>query len=39
VQGVSVVQIENGKISLWSDYYDQLKFWRSGVASWFTAWN
>src|SRR5258707_6675564 len=25
VRGVSVVQIENGKISQWSDHYDQLK--------------
>ena len=25
VRGISVVQIKNGKISQWSDYYDQLK--------------
>jgi steroid delta-isomerase-like uncharacterized protein len=38
VQGISVVQIKNGKISQWSDYYDQLKSRRYGVAAWFTEW-
>ena len=38
VQGISVVQIKNGKISQWSDYYDQLKSRRSGLAAWFTEW-
>ena len=38
-RGVSIVQIKNGKISQWSDYYDQLKSRRYGVASWFTEWN
>jgi steroid delta-isomerase-like uncharacterized protein len=38
VQGISVVQIKNGKISQWSDYYDQLKSWRHGVAALFTEW-
>ncbi len=38
-RGVSVVQIKNGKISQWSDYYDQLKSRRYGVVSWFTEWN
>jgi steroid delta-isomerase-like uncharacterized protein len=38
VQGISVVQIENGKISQWSDYYDQLKSRRYGVAALFTDW-
>jgi hypothetical protein len=33
VQGMSVVQIKNGKISQWSDYYDQLKSPRYGVAA------
>src|SRR6266403_405040 len=33
VRGISVVQIKNGKISQWSDYYDQLKSRRYGVAS------
>jgi hypothetical protein len=32
------VQIKNGKISQWSDYYDQLKSRRNGVAAWFTEW-
>jgi steroid delta-isomerase-like uncharacterized protein len=38
LQGMSVVQIKNGKISLWSDYYDQLKSWRHGLAALFTDW-
>jgi steroid delta-isomerase-like uncharacterized protein len=38
VQGISVVQIKNGKISQWSDYYDQLKSRRNCVASCFTDW-
>jgi steroid delta-isomerase-like uncharacterized protein len=38
VQGVSVVQIKNGKISQWSDYYDQLRSRRYGVASSLTEW-
>jgi steroid delta-isomerase-like uncharacterized protein len=38
VQGVSVVQIKNGKISQWSDYYDQLRSRRYGVAARFTEW-
>ncbi|HYY26326.1 MAG TPA: ester cyclase [Chthoniobacterales bacterium] len=38
VQGISVVQIKNGKINQWSDYYDQLKSWRNGLAAWFTEW-
>jgi len=38
VRGISVVQIENGKISQWSDYYDQLKSRRYGVVDWFTEW-
>jgi steroid delta-isomerase-like uncharacterized protein len=36
--GVSVVQIKNGKISQWSDYYDQLQSRRQGVAALFTEW-
>jgi len=36
VRGISVVQIKNGKIGQWSDYYDQLKSRRYGVATWFT---
>jgi len=38
VRGISVVQIKNGKISRWSDYYDQLKSQRYGVAALFTDW-
>ena len=38
VQGISAVQVTNGKISQWSDYYDQLKSYRSGVAALFTEW-
>src|SRR5215468_6170164 len=32
VQGMSVVQVKNGKISRWSDYYDQLTARRYGLA-------
>ena len=38
MQGISVVQLKNGKISQWSDYYDQLKSRRHGVAALFTEW-
>jgi steroid delta-isomerase-like uncharacterized protein len=38
MQGISVVQIKNGKISQWSDYYDQLKSRRQGVAALLTEW-
>ncbi len=38
LQGVSVVQIENGKIKRWSDYYDQVKSRRYGIAALFTEW-
>jgi steroid delta-isomerase-like uncharacterized protein len=38
VGGVSVVQIEHGKISQWSDYYDQAQSRRYSVAAWFTEW-
>jgi steroid delta-isomerase-like uncharacterized protein len=36
VQGISVLQIKNGKITRWSDYYDQLKSWRYSVAALYT---
>jgi steroid delta-isomerase-like uncharacterized protein len=39
VQGISVVQIKNGKINQWSDYYDQLQSRRNGLAAWFTEWS
>ena len=38
VQGISVVQMRNGKITRWSDYYDQLTARRFGLASWFMEW-
>ena len=38
VQGISVVQAKNGKISRWSDYYDQLTARRYALASRFTEW-
>jgi len=38
VQGISVVQIKNGKISQWSDYYDRMKARRYAIAGWFTKW-
>ena len=38
VRGISVVQIKKGKISQWSDYYDELKSRRYGLAGWFTKW-
>jgi steroid delta-isomerase-like uncharacterized protein len=38
VQGISVVHTKNGKISQWSEYYDQLKSWRYSIAAWFTTW-
>jgi steroid delta-isomerase-like uncharacterized protein len=38
MQGISVVQIKNGKISQWSDYYDQVQSRRQGVAALFTEW-
>jgi steroid delta-isomerase-like uncharacterized protein len=38
VRGVSVVRIEHGKISEWSDYYDQAQSRRYSVAAWFTEW-
>ena len=38
VRGISVVQMRNGKIPRWSDYYDQLTARRYGLASWFTEW-
>ena len=38
VQGISVVQMQNGKITRWSDYYDQQTARRGGLASGFTEW-
>ena len=38
VQGISLVQMQNGKITRWSDYYDQQTARRYGLASRFTEW-
>jgi hypothetical protein len=38
VRGASVVQIENGKITQWSDYYDQLQSGGYGLGTRPTAW-
>ena len=36
LQGISVVQMQDGKITRWSDYYDQQTARRYGLASRFT---
>jgi hypothetical protein len=38
MRGASIVRIENGKITQWSDYYDQLQSGDYGVGTWLTAW-
>lgn len=38
LQGVSIVRLENGKITDWSDYYDGLTSRRTALASHFTEW-
>ena len=38
LQGVSVAQIDDGKIIRWSDYYDQNTSRRIGLAGFFTEW-
>ena len=38
VHGVSIVRIENGKITRWSDYYDGLASRRTALSSYFTEW-
>lgn len=38
VRGVSIVQVEEGKINQWSDYYDPMKSRRDSIAVWFTKW-
>src|ERR1700704_1008920 len=35
-RGISVVQIQNEKISQWSDYHDQMRSRRHDLAAWFT---
>ena len=38
VRGASIVQIENGKITQWSDYYDQLQSGINGLGTCLTTW-
>jgi steroid delta-isomerase-like uncharacterized protein len=38
LHGASVVRIENGRITSWSDYYDSLISRRTALASYFTEW-
>ena len=38
LHGASVVRIENGRITGWSDYYDGLISRRAALASYFTEW-
>ena len=38
VRGISVMQIQNEKISQWSDYDDQMRSRRHDLAAWFTEW-
>ena len=38
VHGVSIVQIDDGKVAGWSDYYDKLTSRRAALASYFTEW-
>jgi hypothetical protein len=38
VGGTSIVRVENGKITHWSDYYDQNRSWRLSLAAPFKEW-
>jgi steroid delta-isomerase-like uncharacterized protein len=38
LRGVSIVHLKNGRVTRWSDYYDQLASRRSGLAEFFTEW-
>jgi steroid delta-isomerase-like uncharacterized protein len=38
LHGASIVRIDNGKITDWSDYYDGLTSRRTALASYFTKW-
>jgi steroid delta-isomerase-like uncharacterized protein len=38
LRGTSIVRIENGKITHWSDYYDKNGSWRFSLAAFFTEW-
>jgi hypothetical protein len=37
-QGASIVRIDNGKITDWSEYYDGLASRRTALASYFIEW-
>jgi steroid delta-isomerase-like uncharacterized protein len=38
LHGASIVRIDNGKITDWSDYYDGLTSRRTALAAYFTEW-
>jgi steroid delta-isomerase-like uncharacterized protein len=38
LHGVSIVRMDNGKITNWADYYDGLTARRTALASYFTEW-
>ena len=38
LHGASIVRIEDGRITEWSDYYDGLKSRRTALANYFTEW-
>ena len=38
INGVSVVRIEDGRVTRWSDYYDGLGARRTALSSYFTEW-
>src|SRR5215813_5642128 len=38
LSGVSIAQFKGGKITRWTDYYDQLTSRRMGLAAFFTEW-
>ena len=38
LHGTSIVRIDNGKITDWSDYYDGLTSRRTALAAYFTEW-
>jgi limonene-1,2-epoxide hydrolase len=38
LHGASIVRIEDGRVTEWSDYYDGLKARRTALADHFTEW-
>ena len=38
LRGSTIVQIENGRVTRWSDYYDENTSRRVGLAAFFTEW-